>query len=372
LEEEAEDEDEEGTSMPIRGPIPAASGRWASCVRLIGATTGESKCVLELGVNEAALSVCTCRFAEHAQESLVVVGTCSDLQLHPKRWSSCALLVYRVVEGRLLLLHRTEVEDIPMCLAEFQGRLLVGVGRSLRMYDMGKRKLLKKCEHRGLQAAVVRLQVSGDHIFVGDLMESLTVVKYRRNENTLSVFADDSATRFITAMCVLDHATVAAADKFGSVFVLRIPEDANEDAEAQGSLWGQGGGVNKLELLSHYYLGEMVTSITKSALKTQGREVLLASTVTGGLYAFVPARSKEEVTFFSHLEMFMRQEYSSLCQRDHLSYRSYFQPVKRTIDAELCERFSSLPQGKQREFAADMDRSAAEIVKKLEELRDLV
>lgn len=112
----------------------------------------------------------------------------------------------------------------------------------------------------------------------------------------------------------------------------------------------------------------------KTSLKLEGKEVLLVSTITGGLYAFVPARSKEEVTFFQHLEMFMRQEYAttSLCHRDHLSYRSYFQPVRHTIDGDLCERFTSMAPAKQREFADDVDRTPAEIVKKLEEMRDFV
>ena len=32
--------------------------------------------------------------------------------------------------------------------------------------------------------------------------------------------------------------------------------------------------------------------------------------------------------FFQHLEMYMRQEYPSLCGRDHLAYRSYYFPLK--------------------------------------------
>ena len=67
-------------------------------------------------------------------------------------------------------------------------------------------------------------------------------------------------------MCVLDHSTIAAVDKFGNVFVLRVPDDANEDVEVGGSsagggnaaMWDQGllnGAPNKLELLTHYYLG---------------------------------------------------------------------------------------------------------------------
>jgi splicing factor 3B subunit 3 len=199
--EGAEEEEEEGTVMPIRGPVPAKEGRWGSCVRVLDMASGATKCVLELPANEAAFSVCACRFAQHSEEIFVVVGTAKDLTLHPRRWTSCALLVYRLLGDSLQLLHRTEVEDVPMVVTEFQGRLLAGVGTSLRLYDMGKRKLLKKCEHKALPSAVVRLQTSGDRIFVGDMMESVLVMKYRKHENSLVVFADDAATRYASFSC---------------------------------------------------------------------------------------------------------------------------------------------------------------------------
>lgn len=39
----------------------------------------------------------------------------------------------RVLENRLVLIHKTEVPDVPLAMQEFQGRLLVGVGKSLRV-----------------------------------------------------------------------------------------------------------------------------------------------------------------------------------------------------------------------------------------------
>ena len=35
-----------------------------------------------------------------------------------------------------------------MALCQFQGRLLVGMGKILRIYDIGKRKMLRKCENK--------------------------------------------------------------------------------------------------------------------------------------------------------------------------------------------------------------------------------
>jgi splicing factor 3B subunit 3 len=37
---------------------------------------------------------------------------------------------------------------VPMALMAFQGRLVAGVGKGLRLYDMGKKKLLRKVENK--------------------------------------------------------------------------------------------------------------------------------------------------------------------------------------------------------------------------------
>lgn len=37
---------------------------------------------------------------------------------------------------------------------------------------------------------------------------------------------------------------------------------------------------------------------------------------------------RDDVDFFTHMEMYMRQEKPTLCGRDHISYRSYFLPAK--------------------------------------------
>jgi splicing factor 3B subunit 3 len=190
-----EEEDDGATVIPVRGPVPPADGKWASCIRVIEPLSGVTKGLLELQNNEAAFSVCTCKFNQHSEETFVVVGTAKDLTLHPRRFGSCSIHVYRLLDGALQLLHSTEVDDIPLAMVEFGGRLLVGVGRCLRLYDLGKKKLLKKCENKSLPTAIVRLQVMGERIFVGDLAESVQFVKYKKAENVLSVFADDTAPR---------------------------------------------------------------------------------------------------------------------------------------------------------------------------------
>jgi hypothetical protein len=57
------------------------------------------------------------------------------------------------------LVHKTSVDEVPTAIASFQGRILVGIGRMLRLYDMGRKKLLRKCENKVSDMTVTSLVV---------------------------------------------------------------------------------------------------------------------------------------------------------------------------------------------------------------------
>jgi hypothetical protein len=57
------------------------------------------------------------------------------------------------------LVHKTPVDEVPTAIASFQGRILVGVGRMLRLYDMGRKKLLRKCENKVSDLNVISIVV---------------------------------------------------------------------------------------------------------------------------------------------------------------------------------------------------------------------
>jgi hypothetical protein len=42
---------------------------------------------------------------------------------------------------------QTPVDEVPMALAAFQGHLVAGIGKALRLYELGKKQLLRKCEN---------------------------------------------------------------------------------------------------------------------------------------------------------------------------------------------------------------------------------
>ena len=114
--------------------------------------------------NEAAFCCASVRFHSKGGEPLLAVGTVSNMTMNPLWQSASHIVLYRIVSGeRLQLLHRTTVDEGPvLALAHFQGRLLVGVGKTLKLFEMGKRQLLRKCELRGLPTNVKTLQTAGD------------------------------------------------------------------------------------------------------------------------------------------------------------------------------------------------------------------
>ena len=68
--------------------------------------------------------------------------------------------------------------------------------------------------------------------------------------------------------------------------------------------------------------------VQKATLIPGGSESLVYTTISGTIGVLVPFTSHEDMDFFQHLEMHMRSENAPLCGRDHLSFRSYYFPVK--------------------------------------------
>jgi splicing factor 3B subunit 3 len=276
---------------------------------------------------------------------------------------------------RLQLVHKTKVDDGPiLSLAHFQGRLLVGIGKNLRLYEMGKRQLLRKCELRGLPTIVKILQTAGDRAFCGDMMQSVQIVRYDSIANRLVLLAHDPSPRPITAQELLDWNTVAVGDKFGNISILRLPRGAETsaavDLTGQRALWESSRDVPNLEVLCHYHVGEVVTSMTRASLVRSGPECLIYVTVTGRIGALVPFTSRDDVDFYTKLEGVLRSEIPRPTGRDPQAYRSYYAPVKHVIDGDLCNAFGSLAFAQQSKVAGLVDRSIGEIVKKLEDTRN--
>lgn len=370
-------EEEEELSEEQIGTFKAGAGKWGSCLRIINpilATTIEKR---SMDLDEAALSLCVC---ELDGIKCIVIGTAVNMTFSPRKIPSAFIKVFTYdSDFRLQLLHSTQVDGYPMCLAAFNGKLLASIGKCVRIYSLGKKKLLRKCEYKNFPEGIMWMKVIGDRIYAADIRESFHVLKYREEENVLHVLCDDVTSRWISSAEILDYHTVIGADKFDSVFVVRVPSEAKQDEiddvsglRLRGDTSYLTGKCNKFEHACEYHVGEIVTAITKTKLSSGSSECVFYSTIMGSIGAFLPFLSKEELDFFHHLEMIMRNEKPPLCGREHIMFRSYYRPVKHVVDGDLCEEFVTLPLETQKRIAQDLDKPPAEIMKKLEDIRNRI
>ncbi|PWN49180.1 putative splicing factor 3B subunit 3 [Violaceomyces palustris] len=361
------------------GFVRAEAGQWSSCVRVVDGVASQTTFRLELEGNEAAFTASIVPFSAANDEPHLVVGSAVDTYISPKACKAAYISVFKLTGGGrgLELVHKTEVEDVPLALKPFQGKLLAGIGKTLRLYDLGKKKLLRKCENKNFPTAIVSLSSQGTRIVVGDMQESILFVTYKPNEGRLIIFADDILPKWTTCAIMLDYETVAVGDKFGNLSVLRldaaVSKSVEEDPTGLTILHEKPylmGAPNKLNQLAHYFVGDVVTSLSKVSLVAGGREVVMYTGLSGTVGTLIPFVSKEDVDTLSTLEMHLRQENDSIVGRDHLAFRGSYVPVKSVIDGDLCETFGLLTQQKQASIADELDRKPSEVNKKLAQLRE--
>lgn len=354
------------------------AGSWASCIRIFDPLNQVTVAKIDLQDNEAAFSITPVTFKARDNESYLAIGTAKSARLSPKSCEQAYLLIYRFVDsGRdLEFVHRTETNDIPLALLAFQGRLLVGVGGHLRLYDIGKKKCLRKAETEVSTNAIVGLHTQGDRIVIADNIESVHFAVYKDQDTKLICFANDTIPRWTTASTMVDYETVAGGDRFGNLWVVRCPSAASElsDTDTTGNtlIHEKGylqGAAHRLDTVAHFHLGDIPTSIHKTTLVAGGRSVLLVTCLMGSISLLIPFVAKEDVAFFTQLEALVRTESPPLSGRDHMAYRGMYAPPRAVVDGDLCERFMVLPAQTQTLIAAELDRGVSEVKAKIENQR---
>ncbi|EFO25190.1 hypothetical protein LOAG_03297 [Loa loa] len=352
--------------------------KWASTVRVMRSNDGETLSHFPFAEDEAAFAIAMVQFQNQSDTQFVLVGCGCELQLKPRKANGGCIYTFLLAANgtTLQLLHRTATDEVVNAIHDFRGMALAGVGKKVRLYDLGKRKLLAKCENRQIPTQVVDIRSMGQRIVVSDSQESVHFMRYKKQDGQLSIFCDETSPRYVTCVCLLDYDTVAVGDRFGNIAVLRLPkgvtEEVQEDPTGVRALWDRGnlnGASQKLEAIAHLYIGDAITSMQKTSLVPGANDCLCYTTISGIIGILVPFMSRDEFEFFQNLEMHMRVEYPPLCGRDHLAYRSYYFPVKSIIDGDLCEQYSLMPLDKQKSVGEELGRKSTEIHKKLEDIR---
>lgn len=291
------------------------------------------------------------------------------------------LHVYKLLEEgtKLEFVHKTPFDRPIYAAIAFQGRVAIGVGNELLVYDIGTKAVMRKSRGTVVPNTIVTLEAQGNRVVCGDVSDSVTYVVFKPDFNRMIPFIDDSIQRWTTCTSMIDYDTTAGGDKFGNIWVVRCPDQISREADDEGMngyIMNErsylSGTANRLELRAHYYAQDIPMSIQRTPLVPGGQHVLFWAGVQGTLGILVPFVSREDVAFFTALELQMRAEDPPLAGRDHLAFRSYYAPVRSVIDGDLCERFLELSYDQKQKIAAEVEREVGDIEKKVQEMRTRV
>jgi DNA damage-binding protein 1 len=133
-------------------------------------------------------------------------------------------------------------------------------------------ELQNECHHQG-HIMTLYLKSLGDCLIVGDLVRSISLLKYRSTENTLEEIARDFNSNFMRAVEILEENYYLGCDDHGNLFNLQRP-----NASAGGSTAGEEENL-KLEVKGEYHVGDYVNVMRKGSLILQPIENTAAGTV---------------------------------------------------------------------------------------------
>lgn len=367
------------------------AGTWASCLQLVSLSLLEVTQTIEFEDNECAVSLC---LVDLDGSQHLVVGTSVNQTFAPPKSTGNFLYTYAVKRAKnkevsVELVHRTPVEFTPSALTDFHGKLLACVGNQLRLYEMGKKQLLRKSLTKidYLRRVTKISHEGGDIVVVGDSNESVSYLKYESHRNSFRPICNDVMRRQITCFHNLDHRTVVGGDKFGNIFVSRVPEEATEQmsdnvlVNSQEHYLGLSSG--RLATMCEFYVGDIATSFLKGAFVTGGTESVIYTGIEGSVGMLMPLATKQECEFLMKLDALLKKHFDvcfedwdktkpngNLLGREHTKYRGYYNPVKNVIDGDYVETFMQLDQATKIRIAGQLDRAPREIERRIYDLRN--
>ena len=165
--------------------IIAPAGHWASGVRIVSPFSLKTTSYHPLGENEAAVSIALVKFDRFKEDSFVLVGSVKDFVMVPKSYSECYVRTFIFdKEGKSMdFLYNTTMDGMPLSIHPHKGMILAGIGSKLRLYDVGKKQLLKKCEYKHSYTGINNICTMGERIFVSDVSDSFHLLKHKSREN---------------------------------------------------------------------------------------------------------------------------------------------------------------------------------------------
>ncbi|KAI9218245.1 CPSF A subunit region-domain-containing protein [Blastocladiella britannica] len=189
------------------------------------------------------------------------------------------------------------------------------------------------------------VEATGCTFAVGDIMKSVTVMRYDPVANTLDVVAKDPAPSWVTSICMLDARHVVATDTEHNLYLTAIPQDANP-----GGVLGK----PRLEMRAEMRMGEFVNRIRLGHLRPAADDALvrplaLSGSVNGQISVLANVGSAHDFATLLELQAALVDSDDLAPPVARFEYGAWraFSSARKTVemhgivDGDLVERFAT-------------------------------
>ncbi|CAO3646398.1 unnamed protein product [Cunninghamella blakesleeana] len=345
------------------------------------------------------------------QDEYYVIGTGRDSDAFEST-SSGRILVLKVTtqhstssstlsienKQKLTLISQTRTQGMVEQIRAFKDKVIACIHGKLVIYEWKLQnnipQLVIICSHH-LSSITESIAIHGDNILVGDMLASVTALKYDNNKQppVIEEIGADEVVREVTALEALSDTLAIGAERDGHLFVIeRIVNSANDlSSNANLSIEDP-----LLETVSEWNLGDVIQKFQFGSLgnidpdlksSTPTSSALLSSSLlfvtVNGAIGIVADLTEERYRLLWHMQNNMTKVIKSIGGFNHTDWRNIAVTLERKeersyfIDGDLIESFLDLtPQQMQQVIEGHnngkkLDYSIEDLCKVVEELMSL-
>lgn len=329
-------------SVPDSDDVPAVGK-----ILLLDEQTFDITDTIKLKPFELGFRVASVRFHDDDNE-YYCVGV-AEVKAEEPEVHEGRLLVLRVSGGKFVLEAEAPIKGAPFALCMVRGKLVSAVNGKVALFNWrvsegGRRQLVLEFSHSGY---IELLQVAshGDHVLLGDLMRSVSLLAYKPSSSSLEMVACDARDLWVTASAFVDGEHVVAADNNSNIRTWKIGTQPTLPEEH-----------GRLDPLCEFHLGDNINVIQHGSLAMRDgerKDSMLMASVAGALYVAAPL-SKLDFDFLQQVQARVLKHVrgvGGLIHEEHRACKTLHNPQRvvgefsgiGVIDGDLVERLLDLP-----------------------------
>ncbi len=123
-------------------------------------------------------------------------------------------------QDKLVQVCEKEIKGAPYCMQAFNGKLLVSVSNTLKLFEL-KENQLNQIASYSENIFIILLKCKNDFILIGDLTKSCAVITYRADTCTFELVARDHQPVWLSSLEMLDDDNFLMGDCFQNIITLK-------------------------------------------------------------------------------------------------------------------------------------------------------